>query len=133
MSKLADMSASELQHITDFRIIHKDFGSITWKGVTDVRGLNLNDVVIFGDNSLEVFPGLSDGTKNGHPLNKEAEVCLEGCWPKNKEGKREPCADMKVLKKYEARLQKIQKNLDGVFFKDYDPVRGQWMFTVTSF
>lgn len=133
LSQLAGMSASELQQIHDFKIVHKDFGSIIWKGVTDVNGLNLDEVVNFGDNGVEVFPGMADTAKNGHRLNKRAEVCLEGCWPKNKNGKREPCSDMKVLKKYETRLQKQQKNLEGVHFKDYDPRKGLWRFTVDSF
>jgi len=39
--------------------MHKGFGSITWKGFTDVTGIDLDKVVVFGDNTLEVTFSLS--------------------------------------------------------------------------
>jgi hypothetical protein len=129
--ELEKMSAEQLTHVKDFKVMHKGYGSITWKGFTDVTGVDLDKVVVFGDNTLEVFPDQS--AKLGHPLNAKAEVTLEGCWPENKSGKREATADAAKIKKYEARLRKMQKNAPGVHFKDYDPKTGRWSFSVDSF
>lgn len=125
------MSAEELTRVKDFKVIHKGYGSITWKGFTDVTDIDLDKVVVFGDNTLEVFPDQS--AKVGHPLNAKAEVTLEGCWPENKSGKREATVDPVKIKKYEARLRKMQKNAPGVHFKEYDPKAGRWSFIVDSF
>lgn len=125
------MTAEQLTKVKDFKVIHKGYGSITWKGLTDVTGIDLDKVVVFGDNTLEVFPDQT--AKVGHPLNAKAEVTLEGCWPENKSGKREATGDAAKIKKYEARLRKMQKNAPGVHFKDYDPKNGRWSFTVDSF
>jgi hypothetical protein len=129
--ELEKMNAEQLMKVKDFKVIHKGYGSITWKGITDVTGIDLDKVVVFGDNTLEVFPDQT--VKVGHPLNAKAEVTLEGCWPENKSGKREATSDPTKIKKYEARLRKMQKNAPGVHFKDYDPKTGRWAFTVDSF
>lgn len=129
--ELEKMNAEQLTKVKDFKVIHKGYGSITWKGLTDVTGIDLDKVVVFGDNTLEVFPDQT--AKVGHPLNAKAEVTLEGCWPENKSGKREATSDAAKIKKYEARLRKMQKNAPGVHFKDYDPEAGRWSFTVDSF
>jgi len=131
MHELENMTAEELKKVKDFKVGHKTYGSITWKGITDVTGIDLDQVVVFGDNNLEVFPNQT--AKAGHPLNAKAEVVLEGCWPENKSGKREPTSDAAKIKKYEARLRKMQKNVPGVHFKDYDSKTGRWSFTVDSF
>lgn len=129
--ELEKMTADQLKKVRDFKVMHKGYGSITWKGLTDVTGIDLDKVVVFGDNTLEVFPDQS--AKVGHPLNAKAEVILEGCWPVNKHGNREATADAAKIKKYEARLRKMQKNAPGVHFKDYDPKTGRWSFVVDSF
>jgi len=129
--ELEKMTPEQLTKVKDFKVMHKGFGSITWKGVTDVTGIDLDKVVMFGDNTLEVFP--DQALKLGHPLNAKAEVVLEGCWPENKSGKREATSDANKIKKYEARLRKMQKNVPGVHFKDYDPRTGRWCFAVDSF
>jgi len=129
--ELERMTPEQLTKVKDFRVTHKGYGSITWKGLTDVTGIDLDKVVVFGDNTLEVFPDQT--AKVGHPLNARAEVTLEGCWPENKSGKREATSDAAKIKKYEARLRKMQKNAPGVHFKDYDPKTGRWSFAVDSF
>jgi len=129
--ELEKMSAEQLTKVKDFKVMHKGYGSITWKGYTDVTGIDLDKVVVFGDNTLEVFPDQT--AKVGHPLNAKAEVTLEGCWPENKSGRREATSDAAKIKKYEARLRKMQKNAPGVHFKDYDPKIGRWSFAVDSF
>jgi len=129
--ELERMTPEQLTKVKDFRVTHKGYGSITWKGLTDVTGIDLDKVVVFGDNTLEVFPDQT--AKVGHPLNARAEVTLEGCWPENKSGKREATSDASKIKKYEARLRKMQKNAPGVHFKDYDPKTGRLSFAVDSF
>jgi hypothetical protein len=129
--ELEKMSPEQLTKVKDFKVMHKAWGSITWKGVTDVTAIDLDKVVVFGDNNLEVFP--DQALKTGHPLNAKAEVVLEGCWPEGKDGRREATADANKIKKYEARLRKMQKNVPGVHFKDYDPQTGRWCFSVDSF
>jgi len=129
--ELEKMTPEQLTKVKDFKVCHKGFGSITWKGLTDVTGIDLDKVVVFGDNTLEVFPDQT--LKVGHPLNAKAEVVLEGCWPVNKSGKREATSDESKIKKFEARLRKMQKNVPGVHFRDYDPKTGRWSFTVDSF
>jgi len=64
---------------------------------------------------------------------QEWSVSFSWLFPKTNVLSREATSDAAKIKKYEARLRKMQKNAPGVHFKDYDPKAGRWSFVVDSF
>lgn len=56
LDELRRMSDEELRAVENFIVGHEDFGYIEWPGYTDLRGLNLNEIISFGLRELEVYP-----------------------------------------------------------------------------
>jgi hypothetical protein len=78
-------SESRLASVEDFTVIHEGFGEITWPGLTDVRGLCIDDIVVIEDKAVEVYPESSERQgcdfypSIGLGLNKPALVTLHNC------------------------------------------------------
>lgn len=85
METLKSYTESRLAAVEDFTVIHEGFGEITWPGLTDVRGLSIDDVVIIEDKAVEVYPETClDGSPQDYPpigvgLNKPALITLYNC------------------------------------------------------
>lgn len=77
---LQSYSESRLAAVEDFTVIREGYGEVTWPGLTDVRGLNVDEVVKIEDKSIEVYPS-SVGVvpELGVGLNKPALVTLLNC------------------------------------------------------
>jgi hypothetical protein len=54
-SELRDLSDEDLSKIPEFTI-RNDFGQIKWNGLTDVRNLNLDEIVTISELCSEVYP-----------------------------------------------------------------------------
>mgnify|MGYP002386223020 FL=1 len=126
---LCKMTVGELSKVKDFTVGRPGYGSITFKGETDVRGLNLDEIIVLLPHQIEVYP---DGTEKPHVgkgLNKTAVVTLEKCWPKDpKTGK--------FIKEPSRRVERFIKKLrvrSGTKFVSYHVNTGQWSFEVDSF
>jgi nuclear pore complex protein Nup98-Nup96 len=112
---------------------HRDYGSITWPGDTDVRDLDLDRLVVIEDNSFEVYPAGTKKPPKGVALNRPAEITLRQCWPKDKDsGKRARVTDAKRLDVYERKLHKYAESM-GAEFLSYDREAGEWTTSLESF
>lgn len=123
LEAMAGMSEVELSRVEHFQIGHYGVGSVTWPGVSDVRFLNIDEIIVFQKGSVTLFPDEELKPPQGTGLNKTAVIELL-VKPKNVE----------LAKKYEARYVGEMKKLtesNGAQFLSYD--LETWRFRVEHF
>jgi nuclear pore complex protein Nup98-Nup96 len=130
LAELAAMSKEELMVVSGFMVGHEEHGSVMFPGLTDVRGLDLDRIVVFGAGSLEVYPEASfpEHPPPGTALNKAATVSLR-CRPirgGGASGTPTPEQRAKMRRKMEKRSLRL-----GVTFMAYDSE--EWVFRVRGF
>lgn len=76
MQKLATLSEKELANVDNFEIGRHGFGSIKWPGLTDLRRVNLDELVQIDRGNVTVYPEIEMRPAKGSGLNKEAVICL---------------------------------------------------------
>lgn len=79
LSELQRKSSSELARLPEFTIGHSKFGTVSWTtSPTDVRNLNLDELVSFQQDSIEVYPEshFPHGSPADGVLNKVATVTI---------------------------------------------------------
>lgn len=128
IEELQYMTDEELAAVQDFTVHHKDAGSVTFEGKTDVRDLNLDEIVQFANHTISVYPNEDDKPPEGQGLNKPAIVTLY-VRPKEKRGRPISQAD---IHKFEQKLRKTTAKFDGEFIS-YDYGTGAWTFRVKHF
>jgi len=143
IEKLKQLTNKQLSEIENFTVGHKMFGKITWIGKTDVRGLNLDELVTIQSKSVEVYKDDSSTIKKpeqGCELNKYALIELHNVWPdnpKNDNNNIDEVYDVKndyeALERYANKLMKYCSKRDGVEFQEYDMTNGKWVFSVSHF
>ena len=133
---------SELAAITDadgnclvenFTVGRAGYGNVFFPGMTNVRGLNLDDIVFFRNKEVIVYPDDHNKPPLGEGLNKKAQVTLDKVWPFDKT-KQQPITDPEKLQdlQYEDRLCRACVKLDAKFV-EYRPETGSWVFKVDHF
>eukprot|EP01083_Nonionella_stella_P065558 171890_1 len=132
LQELMTMSDDKLAEIPGFSFVHKRFGQVSWPGLTDVRNIDLDKVVVFSAGSIEVYPDAKDANdkpKQGSGLNKPAKIRLINCWPRGKRG-----YVPKNLSRWTDHLQMgILRGGLGAKFKGWDRVTGDFDFDVEHF
>ena len=53
-----------------------------WDEPIDVRSLNIDKIVLFGQLNKTVYPNNAEKPEFGHQLNKPATIMFYNCWPK---------------------------------------------------
>ncbi|GAB5357673.1 hypothetical protein AAMO2058_000394500 [Amorphochlora amoebiformis] len=116
-----------LATVTNFTIGHRDFGKVQFHGKTDIRGLDVVDVVQFHRGTLEVYGKSTSAPPIGKGLNKPATVMLYGVHPPES-------AEDKYEKEggYEEYLKGLTEE-QGAHFLGYDSRGGIWRMTVKHF
>jgi len=79
LAELGRLSASDMARgVSEFTVGRKGYGSITWKGTVDVRGLDLDAIVDIGDGYVELYPASSGipEPEVGQGLNRPAQVSI---------------------------------------------------------
>ncbi|CAJ0586989.1 unnamed protein product, partial [Mesorhabditis spiculigera] len=115
-------------------ISRQGYGSVFWRGPLILkRELKLEEIVVFRNKEVTVYPDDSTKPEVGQELNRPAEVTLERVWPVNKETK-EPIKDVQRLAelRWRERLETVAARM-GATFKDYRPNDGSWVFCVDHF
>ncbi|RCV46332.1 hypothetical protein SETIT_9G523200v2 [Setaria italica] len=107
--------------VPNFVIGRAGYGQVRFLGNTDVRGIDLNDIVRFDKHSVVVYEDETGKPPVGHGLNKAAEVSLL----LNLKDLPEPSILVEVLR-CRARKQ-------GTRFLSFNPVNGKWKFEVDHF
>ena len=81
MNELGQMSDEELRQVKDFTIGRKGHGKIEFSGLTDVRGLDLDSIVLICESKpgvIQVYPeDYGKVPKVGQGLNKQAIITLD--------------------------------------------------------
>jgi len=123
--KLSRMSEEELANIQDFSVYNEN-ARITFPGTTDIRGINLGELVNLGYRSVEVYPqncGIQV-PRAGEGLNKKAVIEFYN-WP--------------LPRKYENQVSEYTTKLKRKFsslnaeYKKYDVSRQSLTVTVQNF
>lgn len=124
--ELQRKSDDELSEVKNFVVFRPGVGQIKWEGETDVRNVNLDEVVVIENKMISVYDDLDESDKppRGTALNKRAVVTLYQISPK--------IITAEAIKKFEKKLQKnCSKN--GSEFLHYDLDLEEWMFRVNHF
>lgn len=111
--------------VPDFTIRRSGYGYVKFLGNTDVRWLDLDQIVKFRRHELIVYEDESSKPVVGQGLNKAAEVTLviQGIYPGLKEEQFDDIA--KKLKESTER--------QGAHFISFNPATGEWKFLVDHF
>lgn len=107
--------------VPNFIIGRAGYGQVRFLGNTDVRGIDLNEIVRFEKHYVVVYEDETCKPPVGHGLNKAAEVSLL----LNPKDHPEPSILVEVLR-CRARKQ-------GSRFLSFNPVNGRWKFEVDHF
>lgn len=122
LEELSKMSEAQLKAVHHFSV-RNDHGSIIFSGDTDVRELDLDDLIIIRKREVEVYP---DECHFKHPkgekLNKSATITMLNAYP------RDEFPDETMKDKLKAYCDK-----QGAQFIDYNPEEGVWVFKVKHF
>ena len=133
---------SELASITDsngdcivenFVIGRAGYGNIFFPGMTNIAGMNFDDLVIFRHKEVFVYPDDSVKPLVGEGLNKKAQVTLDKVWPIDKTVQNPIKSPEKLVDmNYEEKLRKACIKM-GARFTEYRPETGSWVFNVEHF
>ncbi|GFR91115.1 nuclear pore complex protein Nup98-Nup96-like [Elysia marginata] len=120
-------------YVEDLTIGRENYGSVFFPGITNVAGMNLDDLVHFRRREIVIYPDDEKKPPLGDGLNKKAEVTLDCVWPTDKSN-RTPIKSPERLKlmSYAEKLQNTTARI-GAKFIDYRPETGSWVFKVNHF
>ena len=132
-------------NVENFTIGREDYGNIFFPGVTNVAGLNLDEIVFIRNKEVIVYPDERGKPDMGKGLNKKAQITLDKVWPviKSKSGdgssgggssrsSETPSPEKLASMKYEEKLRRACDKL-GARFVEYRPETGSWVFRVEHF
>lgn len=121
--RLQRMTDRELSEVDGFTVGCKGLGAVEWIGKTDVRHLNLDELVFFEKKEVIVYKDDDHKHALGTGLNRPAIVELLGIFPPRK------------ATSAEAYREKVKERTNdiGATFLDYSAANGIWRFRVEHF
>lgn len=125
IAELQRMGAADLAAVTNFSITREGVGKVEWIGAVDVRGADLDSIVVIEEKAVSVYTeeehrGLKP--ENGTKLNRRAKLTLENVFPKKNES---PAFFKRKVSQATAKM--------GAEIIKIDLERGQWVFIVQHF
>jgi len=140
MDRLRRMTERELFQVKDFTVHHTEHGWIRWEGLTDVRALDLDQIVMFEHGKVEVYDDdIADKPEEGHFLNKFATIRLTAIWsPEVEKAAEAPQNALTESMRTEYQKQwgrMLQEHCasNHTKFQCYDQLKGDWTFQVEHF
>ncbi|EGG25304.1 putative nucleoporin 98 [Cavenderia fasciculata] len=130
LRELESMTESELASVREFTIERKGYGSVMFLGSTDVRDLNIDEIVTIDVREVSIYPDEETKPPVGQGLNKRSMVTLQQCWPKASDGSYRKSEN--YLARYKNALQRKAAEEQFTFI-EYDGVSGEWRFKVEHF
>jgi nuclear pore complex protein Nup98-Nup96 len=124
ISILQKMSRSELSQVRNFTVFRPNIGKIEWEGNTDIRGLDLDQIVKIERKEVFVYEYI-DAPDQGKGLNKPATITFYNVLPN-------PPISEEKRQQYVIRLRDFCERNDAAFLS-YDAETGQWSFAVKHF
>ncbi len=137
-------------NVENFTIGREGYGNIFFPGVTNVAGLNLDEIVFIRNKEVIVYPDDSKKPEMGKGLNKKAQITLDKVWPvikcrsdgggseggssggSSSRSSETPSPEKLASMKYEEKLRRACDRL-GARFVEYRPETGSWVFKVDHF
>lgn len=119
------------RHVKDFVVGRHGYGRIKFDGETDVRGLDLESIIEFGNREVTVYKDEKEKPPAGRGLNKPAVVTLLNVKCINRKTGQHFTEGPNV-DKYERMLMKRAEE-QGAESVSFDAVRGVWTFKVNHF
>ncbi|KAJ3701431.1 hypothetical protein LUZ61_005136 [Rhynchospora tenuis] len=135
--RIQDLAAREradpgfCSRVPGFVVGRTGYGCIKFLGETDVRKLDLEAIVQFGNREVVVYRDEKKKPVMGQGLNKPAEVALLNVKCINKKTGERYLSGPKV-ERYKEMLAKKTAEQGGEFLS-YDPVKAEWRFKVMHF
>ena len=127
IEKLQSMPPEDLAAVPNFSVEREGVGKIEWEGAVDVRGADLDSVVIIEPSSASVYmKEEEDGDKPpvGMKLNRPAILTMEGVFPSDDGA----AAKAKFSRRVEKQTTKM-----GAELIQYDASIGTWKLRVHHF
>lgn len=121
--RLQRMTDRELSEVDGFTVGCKGLGSVEWIGKTDVRHLNLDELIFFEKKEVIVYKDDDHKHELGTGLNRPAIVELLGVFPPRKSSSAEA---------YREKVKERTSDI-GATFLDYSAATGIWRFRVEHF
>ncbi|GBE58715.1 nucleoporin autopeptidase [Babesia ovata] len=128
MSSLRQMSDKQLANVMDFQVIREGFGDILWPGYTDVRQLNLDNIVDIAHRKVTLYGNTSRVHPVGEGLNKNAIVTLLNCAPRDYTDGGSITATVEQLEKLKDHTASLGCKFISANFKT-----GQWVYEAPYF
>nr|XP_043621575.1 nuclear pore complex protein NUP98A-like [Erigeron canadensis] len=135
--QISDLEAKEraepgfCTRVKDFVVGRHGYGSIKFLGDTNVRKLDIENLIQFNNREVIVYMDETKKPAVGEGLNKAAEVTLLNIkYVDKKTGTQ--YKDGPKIDKYVEMLKK-KAAAQGAEFMSYDPVEGEWKFRVQHF
>jgi nuclear pore complex protein Nup98-Nup96 len=125
---MESLDPGDLAALPNFSVSRPGVGKVEWEGAVDVRGANLDKVVVIEPKSVSVYTEEEElGTKPrvGTKLNRPAVLTLEGVFPPDGAGS-------DGVEKFTRKVAKTTKKMDAELIS-YDPVGGEWKLKVKHF
>ncbi|KAG3196883.1 hypothetical protein PC128_g7271 [Phytophthora cactorum] len=122
--RLQAMTDHELSQVEKFTVGCRGLGAVEWIGKTDVRDLDLDELVYFEKKEVIVYRDDEKKHPLGKGLNKPAIVELLGVFP--------PPRKSTSPEKYKERVKQRTQDI-GATFLDYSIEKGIWRFRVEHF
>jgi Nucleoporin autopeptidase/Nuclear protein 96/Nucleoporin FG repeat region len=130
IAELENMSEADLASVHSFSMRRPGYGKVEWEGSVDVRGANLDDIVVIEVKDVSVYDkDEKKGTKpeEGTKLNRPAVITFDGVFPK--EG---PRATEEVMERFAKKVQIASQTMNAEFVS-YDTKTGIWKIRVYHF
>ncbi|KAL7549274.1 hypothetical protein ACHAWF_012551 [Thalassiosira exigua] len=130
ISELESMSEADLAAVTGFKVERPGYGSVAWDGAVDVRGVDIDSVVVIERKNVSVYDEAEEnGTKpqRGSKLNRPAVITMLGIYPKDG-AESPPEAKAKLRRKIEKSTKKM-----GAELLSFEEENGVWKFRVGHF
>ncbi|EUB54569.1 Nuclear pore complex protein Nup98 [Echinococcus granulosus] len=119
--------------VQDFVIGRQSYGHILFPGLTDITGIDFDEVVHIRRREVVVYPDDTTKPPQGYGLNRKAEITLDGVWPTDKSTREFIKSPERLATiRFGERLEKATHKMDASFI-EYRPDTGSWVFEVKHF
>jgi len=130
ITELKAMSEADLATVAGFKVERPGYGSVEWDGAVDVRGVDIDTVVLIESKNVSVYDEAEEtGQKpqQGSKLNRPAVITMYDIYPKDGA---ESSAEAK--EKLKRKIEKSTKKM-GAELLSFDEESGVWKFRVGHF
>ncbi|AFZ81578.1 hypothetical protein BEWA_009920 [Theileria equi strain WA] len=122
------MNDKQLSEVLDFQIIHDEYGDILWPGYTDLRSLNLDEIIDISYRKITAYSNTAMVHPVGRGLNKDVIITFRGCVPQNFDERQSITSQVSKMEK----LKRYTESIGGKFILANFRA-GIWTFSLPYF